>query len=305
MPEQKIEAHKITKPIQLLAAWLVGLILVNGSFLATAKLMTTPSWVSGLLTIAAIANVPIFLVCIFLLQTRFRPEMQEDIYYAKYLENKISPVTGIEPIEPLVESLRNDLIESNKFTIGLLRDLGDNIKLLADNVESFSIQAHIGEAGQSKQLDELEQRLISSKKDIEIFEKSIDWQKSYIEINDLIPDYSALMQKLAKEGIIIKNTFGSTSGDPEIPKLRIISFGNEIDINHLRKILPILMEFQFEYINYADLPYNEGHIYIGSYVYNHPKEFQIHKLNPELIAFIMDEKTNLQSLIDRLPSPAR
>ena len=172
MPEQKIEAHRITKPIQLLAAWLVGLILVNGSFLATAKLMTTPSWVSGLLTIAAVANVPIFLVCIFLLQTRFRPEMQEDTYYAKYLENKISPLTGTVSIEPLVESLRNDLIESNKFTIGLLRDLGENINLLVENVESFSIQSDIGGAGQLKQLEILEQRLISSKKDIEKFENS-------------------------------------------------------------------------------------------------------------------------------------
>ena len=99
------------------------------------------------------------------------------------------------------------------------------------------------------------------------------------------------MQTLAKEGIIIKKTFGSTSSDPEVPELLIISFGNEINIDHMRKILPILMEFQFEYINYTDRPTAEGKIYIGSYIYKHPKSFQKRKLNPELIAFILDEKS--------------
>lgn len=82
---QKIEPHRITKPIQLLGAWLAGLIIVNGSFLGTAIAIDTPSWVRSTLVIAAVVNVPVFLICIFLLQTRFRPEMQEDSYYHEYL----------------------------------------------------------------------------------------------------------------------------------------------------------------------------------------------------------------------------
>ncbi|MEZ7011596.1 hypothetical protein ACB042_19205 [Aeromonas sp. S13(2024)] len=86
MPQQpKIEPHRITKPIQLLGAWLVGLIIVNGSFLGAAITIDTPIWLKSTLVIAAIANVPVFLICIFLLQTRFRPEMQEDSYYHEYL----------------------------------------------------------------------------------------------------------------------------------------------------------------------------------------------------------------------------
>lgn len=82
---QKIEPHRITKPIQLLAAWLVGLIIVNGSFLGSAVAIETPIWLRCTLVIAAVINVPVFLVCIFLLQTKFRPEMQEDSYYHEYL----------------------------------------------------------------------------------------------------------------------------------------------------------------------------------------------------------------------------
>lgn len=83
--EQQISPEKVTKPIQLLAAWLSGLIIVDSLFLAAARLLTAPAWIPVLLTIAAVGNVPLFLVCIFLLQTRFRPEMQEDAYYAQYL----------------------------------------------------------------------------------------------------------------------------------------------------------------------------------------------------------------------------
>lgn len=83
--QQRIEPHRITKPIQLLGAWLVGLVIVNGSFLGTAIAIDTPVWLRSTLVIAAVVNVPVFLVCIFLLQTRFRPEMQEDSYYHEYL----------------------------------------------------------------------------------------------------------------------------------------------------------------------------------------------------------------------------
>lgn len=55
--EQKIEPHKVTKPIQLLAAWLVGLVLINGSFLTAAAKINTPVWIVPTLVIASIVNV--------------------------------------------------------------------------------------------------------------------------------------------------------------------------------------------------------------------------------------------------------
>ena len=99
--QPKLKPHKITKPIQLLAAWLLGLILVNGSLLAAAAVITQPSWVSSMLAIAAVANVPIFMIAIFLLQTKFRPEMQEDSYYHEYLKS----LTGNSPIRSVPEAL--------------------------------------------------------------------------------------------------------------------------------------------------------------------------------------------------------
>jgi hypothetical protein len=93
MDDRSINPGRVTKPIQLLAAWLAGLTFINGSFLGAATQISRPEWAAGLLVIAAVINVPVFLVCLFLLQTKFRPEMQEDAYYARYLERRYSPET--------------------------------------------------------------------------------------------------------------------------------------------------------------------------------------------------------------------
>ena len=87
---EKIKSEKITKPIQLLASWLVGLVSINILFLVTALKIT--GWQSTLLIIASIVNVPLFLICIFILQTKFRPELQEDLFYAEYLSKKTNKI---------------------------------------------------------------------------------------------------------------------------------------------------------------------------------------------------------------------
>lgn len=73
----RIVPEKITRPIQLLAAWLTGLAIVDGAFLLAAANIPSPGWAAGALVVASIANVPLFLLSVFLLQTKFRPEMQE------------------------------------------------------------------------------------------------------------------------------------------------------------------------------------------------------------------------------------
>lgn len=88
MTDHRINPEKVTKPIQLLAAWLVGLIVVNASFLLAAQQIAKPDWASAVLVIAAVVNVPVFIGALFLLQTKFRPQIQEDSYYAQYLENE-------------------------------------------------------------------------------------------------------------------------------------------------------------------------------------------------------------------------
>src|SRR5438128_2077379 len=104
MSDQRINPSSVTKPIQLLAAWLVGLIAINGSFLGAASYITRPEWAAGLLVIAAIADVPIFLACLFLLQTKFRPEMQEDEFYWRYLEKRYSVDTAKTELVEIAES---------------------------------------------------------------------------------------------------------------------------------------------------------------------------------------------------------
>lgn len=76
--------------MQLLAAWLAGLIILNGSFLTAASQINEPNWAAGFLVVASVVNVPLFLISLFVLQTKFRPEMQEDEYYARYLERRYS-----------------------------------------------------------------------------------------------------------------------------------------------------------------------------------------------------------------------
>jgi len=89
-----IRPEKITKPIQLLGAWLAGLFSIDSCFLLAANNLPKDSWEAGALVIAAIINVPIFLLAVFLLQTRFRPELQEDSYYSSYLSRKTNePIT--------------------------------------------------------------------------------------------------------------------------------------------------------------------------------------------------------------------
>ena len=82
-----IQPQQVTRPIQLLAAWLVGLICIDGIFLEVA-LRLDGGWERGGLVLAAILNVPAFLTAMFTLQTRFRAELQDDAHYAQYLSKK-------------------------------------------------------------------------------------------------------------------------------------------------------------------------------------------------------------------------
>lgn len=88
MANNEIIPDKITTPIQLLASWLVALIVLDGAFLTAAGVVKEPAWLPGSLVIAAISYVPLFLGLIYILQTRFRPEMQSDELYSTYLKQQ-------------------------------------------------------------------------------------------------------------------------------------------------------------------------------------------------------------------------
>lgn len=88
MTDSQPRPDRITKPIQLLAAWLTGLFSLNASFLLAATQLGASTWQGSALVVAAILNVPVFLGAAFVLQTKFRPELQEDAFYSTYLSRK-------------------------------------------------------------------------------------------------------------------------------------------------------------------------------------------------------------------------
>ena len=109
MEKKQITPERITKLLHLLGAWLVGLLSVDATFLLAATKMDLASWQSGALTMAAIINVPIFIGALFLLQTKFRPELQEDLYYSTYLSNRTNEPVKISRTEAMFNELEKRL----------------------------------------------------------------------------------------------------------------------------------------------------------------------------------------------------
>jgi hypothetical protein len=85
MGDPQIQPDRITKPFQMLAVWMAALVLLVGSLLTAARLLTQPDWLPPFLAISAVVLVPLFLVLLFLMQTKFRAQLQEDAYYAQWL----------------------------------------------------------------------------------------------------------------------------------------------------------------------------------------------------------------------------
>lgn len=118
----KVQAHKITKPIQLMAVWLIALSLVDSVFLTAAAKIGEPAWISPALVISAIVFVPLFLGAVFLMQTVFRKELQEDQYYAEWLKSQKETfedfkAENVEPSEKVINTREENI------SIGLDRDL--------------------------------------------------------------------------------------------------------------------------------------------------------------------------------------
>ncbi len=88
MESHQIEPHKITKPIQLMAVWFVALVLLVGGFLTAAARIQEPQWLCPVLVVSALCLVPLFLLGVFLMQTVFRKELQEDQYYFEWLQKQ-------------------------------------------------------------------------------------------------------------------------------------------------------------------------------------------------------------------------
>ena len=111
MEKHKIEPHKITKPIQLTTIWFIALLLIDSSFLFFATKISEPKWACPTLIISAICFVPLFLVPIFLLQTVFRKELQEDLYYSEWLKRHENAFAGFKS-ENILDSFETKMSAS-------------------------------------------------------------------------------------------------------------------------------------------------------------------------------------------------
>ncbi|MBV9068475.1 MAG: tetratricopeptide repeat protein [Acidobacteria bacterium] len=113
MPRPRIDPGQITRPTQLAAAWFVVMLVLVTTFIAGAALIPKPSWVAPLLVIAAVVTVPSFATVVFLLQTKYRRELQHDAIYARSTRASV-------PIEEQAAQLKK-----------LLRDAGLDLRNLS------------------------------------------------------------------------------------------------------------------------------------------------------------------------------
>ncbi|WP_441229256.1 hypothetical protein AB7828_02055 [Tardiphaga sp. 215_C5_N2_1] len=107
MSENSIQPQNITKPFQLLAAWIVGLVLSEGIVLRAAVSMEPGSLERSLLVGAGVGFFPLFLVVWAFLQTKFRAELQDDMHYSDYISKKSNStvsLTRLDTVEALIES---------------------------------------------------------------------------------------------------------------------------------------------------------------------------------------------------------
>lgn len=246
--QQKIEPQKVTKPIQLLAAWLVGLIVVDGSFLMAATSMQPASWERAILIVASVINVPLFLAAIFLLQTKFRPELQEDLFYSKYLDkktNRIVTVSRDEKLEMELSSIRNKVISLSEVAVPA-----------------------VASGGASPNKPVVQQRL------------GYQWK---VAINDYLDNFEEIRKLLKDKSIPVSDIFGSeyTSGKP---KHKVLTLSRQVDFESKVTILLLASKAKIESYTYFD-PQDEGikeDILIGSYGYESKSCVPI---NGELIKF--------------------
>lgn len=277
--DQKFEAHRINKPIQLLAAWLVGLTFVNTSFLTTASIIADPPWIRIALVVAAIVNVPVFISCIFLLQTKFRPEMQEDNFYSEHLKRKYNSITG------KTEVYSQETLELKSE----IKDMIANYIKLNKTVTELKGKLLLQVCGDS--FTNSGDQLVESVGDRKTPTK-YSWDDIRIEINDLVPQYKNIRELLKAHGIKISNTFGKSSEDKKIPEKLVLSIGLNIPMRNIQEMISILKDHGLDSIDYVDYyqDYYDSCIstfYIGSYAYEE-EDIDLITLDDNLINTLLD-----------------
>jgi hypothetical protein len=116
MPKPDIKPEKITSPIQLMAAWFVMLILLSGVLLTAATQIDKPDWAAGYLVISTTLLILGVIVCVILMLTKFRPNLQEGKEYAEWLkdQNRYSPGVIVEKEESVSHKTLQNILNRIK-----------------------------------------------------------------------------------------------------------------------------------------------------------------------------------------------
>lgn len=103
----QISPEKITQPFQLLATWMIGLIFISGELIYASLQSKEILWQSVTYTISSILIILIFMRTIFVLQTKYRPEMQGGEHYQEIWRNKYGRDIQKQKITNIMEIIRN------------------------------------------------------------------------------------------------------------------------------------------------------------------------------------------------------
>ena len=116
MSKPDIKPEKITSPIQLMAAWFVMLISLSGVLLTVATQIDKPDWAAGYLVISTTLLILGVIVCVILMLTKFRPNLQEGKEYAEWLkdQNRYSPGVIVEKEEGISHKTLQNILNRIK-----------------------------------------------------------------------------------------------------------------------------------------------------------------------------------------------
>ncbi|MDA0107795.1 hypothetical protein OH456_06550 [Vibrio sp. La 4.2.2] len=99
MSTSRIIPEKITHPMQLMAAWFVMLVALVSILLAAAAKISKPDWAAGYLVISSTILIAIVIICVFLMLTKFRPNLQDSEKYAVWLKDQNKFVNVAKPVK--------------------------------------------------------------------------------------------------------------------------------------------------------------------------------------------------------------
>jgi hypothetical protein len=273
MSENKINAEKITKPIQLLAAWLIGLILLVSALLTASGTVTKPDWLPAFFAISAVAIIPVFLLLIFLLQTKYRPEMQEDSFYSKYLDKN---------------TMTFEYVDQNDFTAFEANKLKEDLIKISENAKKELEEAKqlIHSEGKNAIEDKLIESLIDkSDNKLDELKKILKFSTIELRINKKLPKYEEITKIVQKIGF---NSFDEFGKDKNAPAVFLASFDKNVPLDLIKEIIFELIPCGLTYIKRSTIysvtsTARKSKIILGSYAIDESNvlvdENLINKLN--------------------------